>query len=305
MKIVKIKGGLGNQMFQYSFAILLKEMTDENVKIDMTDFDNCINDEIRKPRLLKYNISLPIASPEEIKKIRKFQIKNNPLKYIDKSKIVFECLLNHNYFWEVNRKFRQPKKLLHYSYFDGYWQSWRYVDSIRNQLVTEFTPNYQLHTKTLCLQEKMKTENSVFIGVRRGDYELDKKHFGVFDGSYYNTAIKVIMKAVTNPVFYIFSNDVNWCKNNLNFEECNVNYREKENIIDDFEELQLMISCKHAIIGNSTFHWWGAWLISNPQKIIVAPKNWFFDDKPIDIVQPNWIKLEKIGESDDYREKKI
>ena len=292
MKIVKIKGGLGNQMFQYSFAILLKEMTNENVKIDMTAFENCIDDEIRKPRLLKYNISLPIASPEEIKKIRKFQIKNNPLKYIDKIKIVFECLLNHKYFLEANRKFRQPEKLLHYSYFDGYWQSWRYVDSIRNQLVKEFTPNYQLHTKTVCFQEKMKNENSVFIGVRRGDYELDKKHFGVFGESYYNTAIKIIMKAVTNPVFYIFSNDVNWCKNNLNFEECKVNYREKEDIIDDFEELQLMLSCKHAIIGNSTFHWWGAWLICNPQKIIVAPKNWFFDNKPIDIVPPNWIKLE-------------
>lgn len=298
MKIVRIKGGLGNQMFQYSFAMLLKRMSGENVKIDMSAFDHYIDDEIRKPRLLKYNISLPIADSNEIKRIRKFQVKNNPLKYGDKAKIILEQLLNHNYFYEADRGFRNPEKLLHYSYFDGYWQSWRYVEKIEKELRKEFLPNYQMNINTINLQKEIERENSVFIGIRRGDYLTDKRHYGSFGEQYYNAAIRKIVKTVNNPVFYIFSNDIGWVKKNLDLDRYRVVYRENENIIDDFEELQLMASCKHSIIGNSTFHWWGAWLINNPDKIIVAPKRWFFDNKPIDIVPSTWIRIDENGESE-------
>ena len=112
------------------------------------------------------------------------------------------------------------------------------------------------------------------------------------------TAAINTVKTVNNPVFYIFSNDIGWVKKNLDLDRYRVVYRENENIIDDFEELQLMASCKHSIIGNSTFHWWGAWLINNPDKIIVAPKRWFFDNKPIDIVPPTWIRIDENGESE-------
>ena len=289
MKIVKVKGGLGNQMFQYSFARLLEALTNEEVKIDMSAYDCNNADEVRKPRLLKYNISLDIASPDDIKKNRRFQVKNSPLTTGDKIKMLFEIALNRKYFFETDRK------LIKYNYFDGYWQSWRYVDVVAEQLRAEFKPNYTMHENTLAIQNTMQGENSVFIGVRRGDYLAEQEHYGSLGEQYYNAAIKKVLESVSNPVFYVFSNDIAWVKENLNFSDRKVIYREQEEIIDDFEELQLMRSCKNAIIGNSTFHWWGAWLIENKDKIVVAPYNWFFDEKQIDIVPPDWIKIDKNG----------
>lgn len=297
MKIVKIKGGLGNQMFQYGFAKLMEKLTGEEIKIDMSSYDKFINDSIRKPRLLKYNISLSIASFSEIENMKKFQV-NSPLTNFDKLKVVLEVISNRKYYLETNRGYREPDQLVNYSYFDGYWQSWRYVEKIEKELRKEFLPNYQMNINTINLQKEIERENSVFIGIRRGDYLTDKRHYGSFGEQYYNAAIRKIVKTVNNPVFYIFSNDIGWVKKNLDLDRHRVVYRENENIIDDFEELQLMASCKHSIIGNSTFHWWGAWLINNPDKIIVAPKRWFFDNKPIDIVPPTWIRIDENGESE-------
>ena len=295
MKIVKIKGGLGNQMFQYCFAKLLKQLTHEEVKIDMSSYESSINDIIRQPRLLKYNISLEIASSSEIKAERLFLTKNVPLKIGDKIRVILERVLNDHYYFESNRAYRNPQKLLKYSYYDGYWQSWRYLTDIEKEIREEFCANYQLHTDTICLRENMKKQDSVFIGIRRGDYLTESSHYGSFAEAYYNAAISEIERKITNPVFYIFSNDIPWVKQNLSFGNNKVIYREKENIIDDFEELQLMASCQHAIIGNSTFHWWGAWLNDNPNKIVIAPYNWFFDNKPIDIVPPTWLRMSEDG----------
>lgn len=295
MKIVKVKGGLGNQMFQYGFAKLLEKLTDEEVKIDMSSYECIIDDDIRKPRLLKYNISLDIANSGEIKESRKFLVDNSPLSTKDKIKTLLEIVMNREYYFETDRSYRDPNKLLNFEYYDGYWQSWRYVDVIAEQLRKEFKPNYLMHNDTIYLQNVMKNENSVFIGIRRGDYLAEQKHYGSFGEQYYNAAINKVLELVSNPVFYIFSNDISWIKQNLDFCGCKVNYREQEKIIDDFEELQLMASCQNAIIGNSTFHWWGAWLIENKNKIVVAPYNWFFDEKPIDIVPPEWIKIDRNG----------
>ena len=295
MKIVKIKGGLGNQMFQYSFAKLLERLSSEEVKIDMSSYDSVINDEVRKPRLLKYNISLEIATLREINSKRIFLPKRNPLNAQDKVKIMLERIFNHNYYFESDRAYRNPQKILKYSYFDGQWQSWRYFSDIEKEIKNEFHPNYKLNVNTLRLQEIMKNQESVFIGIRRGDYLTEQKHYGSFGQAYYNAAIHKINSITKNPVFYIFSNDIPWVKQNLNFGKNIAIYREKEDIIDDFEELQLMSSCKHAIIGNSTFHWWGAWLNDNINKTIIAPQNWFFDNKSIDIVPSTWLRMSDDG----------
>ena len=93
---------------------------------------------------------------------------------------------------------------------------------------------------------------------------------------------------VENPIYHVFSNDIPWCKENIDWGKRNIIYREKAQQTDDFEELMLMASCKHAIIVNSSYHWWGAQLIKNPEKLICCPSKWFFDDKPIDIIPPDW-----------------
>ena len=141
--------------------------------------------------------------------------------------------------------------------------------------------------------------SSVMVGVRKGDYTKGKKaisKFGAPSLDYYETAIKIILEKVEKPVFVVFSDDIEWVKENLTLEtrpglDIAVEYREKNKVNNDFEELFVMASCKHAIISNSTFNFWGAWLIRNPDKIVVAPKEWFKDNSPIDIVPSTWIKI--------------
>ena len=156
MRIIKVKGGLGNQMFQYGFAKYVEMLTGEAVKIDMSSYEAEIEDKIRKPRLLKYNISLDIASLSEIKRIRKFQVKGSPLSIEDKIKNILEAIFNSKYYMESDRAYRKPESLLKYMYLDGYWQSWRYLVDIEDQLRKEFTPNYCMNIATINLQNKMK-----------------------------------------------------------------------------------------------------------------------------------------------------
>ena len=295
MKIVKLKGGLGNQMFQYAFAKLIESRTNDEVKLDFSAYNRLGDDVIRVPRIGKFNLSLQSATKQEIESICKFKHYGNSLSLRYKIGIYAEKTLNRKYFFESDRSFIDPAILIDNLYFDGYWQSYKYTDEVGDIIRKEFVPNYELSSKTAKFIDKVHKENSVFVGVRKGDYASSKKaiqHYGNFEQEYYLGAMEIISSRVDNPVFYIFSNDVAWCKQNLNWGEYNVVYREIEDQVDDFEELMIMSSCKHAIIVNSTYNWWGANLIKNPNKIVVAPKRWFFDNASIDIVPENWIKRE-------------
>ena len=295
MKIVKFKGGLGNQMFQYAFAKLLEKRTCETVKLDMSAYASLRNDNVRKPRVEKFNLSLQQVTESEKKSVVLFKQRGNSLSLFYKARVFFESKLNKRYFFERNRAFIDPAQIIKYNYYDGYFQSWRYVKEVEQEVKQEFIPVHELSKNSQLVKEKMLRENSVFIGVRKGDYTSDKNsvaHYGAFTNEYYLRAMDIIAEKVSDPVFYIFSNDVNWCKNNIDWGKHNVIYREADEQTDDFEELILMSSCKHAIIVNSTYHWWGAYLINNDEKIVVAPKRWFFDDSPIDIVPPEWIRVD-------------
>ena len=293
MKIVKIKGGLGNQLFQYSYACLMKKLVSDDVKIDLTSFKELIDDSIRKPRLLKMKISLPLADNEEINSICLFKHGGNSLGLKYKGEIFLENLLNRKYYLEKTRDFIDPYKIIDYMYFDGYWQSWRYVDKVWNEIKDELIPSYEIDESTAKMIKRVSNENSVFIGIRKGDYSAELSHYGTFGNTYYQKAMDYIARYVDFPIFYVFSNDIPWVKNNIDFSKRMVVFREPEEIIDDYEDLLIMAACKHSIIINSTYHWWGARLNDNPDKIVVAPKKWFFDGKSIDIVPPHWVKMEE------------
>lgn len=291
MKIVKYKGGLGNQLFQYAFARLLELKYGVNdMYSDFTYYGNIINDNIRKPRILELKIKYRLAEQRDLNSICKFSHNTDPTKLLYKIKLFIEKEINKDYYFEKNRAYIDPAKIIDFKYYDGYWQSWRYVEVIEEQLRNEIKPLNLLSEKTRKKIEEISNQNAVFLGVRRGDYLANKKareHFGFYSQDYFDKAIEIIKKNVINPVLYVFSNDINWVKENL-FFDCETIYRENEDQVSDLEELFIMASCKHAIIVNSTFYWWGAWLINNKDKIIIAPKNWFHDGSPIDIVPNNW-----------------
>jgi len=294
MKLVKFKGGLGNQLFQYSLIRNFEiKYNLKHIKGDFSYFNDINNDTVRLPRIKKLKVNITIASKEDVSEICKFKKSGNPLGLKYKSKIYFEKTFNKKYYFESDRSYRDLSTLLNYNYYDGYWQSWKYVEEIEDNLRKEIQPNFELSSQTKKIIAKMENENSVFIGIRRGDYLTTKKdinHYGSYSINYYLKAIEYIKKNVDNPIFYVFSNDITWVKENLDFKT-DVIYRDDKEQTSDVEELFIMGTCKHAIIVNSSFYWWGAWLIENQDKIVIAPNNWFADGSKIDILPQNWIKI--------------
>jgi hypothetical protein len=292
MKVVKIKGGLGNQMFQYAFAKNLENDLKEDVKLDFHQYRNTGSDPIRKPRLTKFQISLNCSSDKE--NCFLFPHKASCLSNRYRMGIFFEKTLNKRYFFNKGLEYINPQLIASNYYYDGYWQSYKYVENIKEILVKEFVPNYSLSEKTCSFIKTISSLNSVFIGVRKGDYTKNEAmlaSWGSFSSDYYRFCMEYIKRKTNNPLFIIFSNDIDWCKTNLDFHGFNYIYRENADIVDDFEELQIMSSCSHAIIVNSTFNWWGAWLMKNESKIICCPKSWFFNGRRTEILPSSWIRF--------------
>lgn len=298
MKIVKIKGGLGNQLFQYAFALLLKKKTNGIVKLD---FSSCYgtSDVTCEDRLKLFSISIQEASPIDIKKNCRFYNKY-PLSTLKYRLVSFmSVFFDKHYYFEKKREFRDVDELLDYRYFDGYWQSWKYVSEVSDELTKELVPNETVSRKTKDTIDKVSSENSVFIGIRRGDYSSSQSArsiYGSFDVNYYLNAMKRMATLIDNPVFYVFSNDVEWCKKSINWDGYSVIFREKDEQASDFEELLIMSNCKNAIIVNSTFHWWGAFLIKNKNKVVIAPTEWHVNGDKMDIIPPGWIRMKRNGE---------
>ena len=136
--------------------------------------------------------------------------------------------------------------------------------------------------------EPIKNSNSVSLHVRRGDY-LNLKNVGVLDVDYYMKSVEYIRKNVEKPIFFVFSADLEWCKNSLGFLEGCIYVDRTQTEIDD---LKLMSFCQHNIIANSSFSWWGAWLNQNPKKTVIAPKSWLLNDPgSSNVILSDWVKL--------------
>lgn len=294
--IIKLKAGLGNIMFQYAFGRMLQiQYGVENVSFDTSyySFD-------QYKTILEHfdlmNVCYQKATKKEIDKILPLRKLYNPKPYTACFRITagIESVFNKRYFFEKNHVLSNPQALLRYKYLDGYWQSWKYFNSIKYQLIKEFTPKNINIPSYKSLLNDILSVNSVALCIRKGDY-LSTKHtrsrFYNCTPEYYEKAIEYIIKHSDNPVFYVFTNDNEWVKENITFpQNLTCIFRDEENSFSDFLELHLIASCKHAIISNSTFHWWGAWL-SNNNGIVIRPKEWFADGTTIDIYPPSWINL--------------
>lgn len=286
MIIVNIKGGLGNQMFQYALGRRLSLIERQDIKFDKTGYRD---GGYRSYGLGFFNVEQSFANTDEIKRLK------YPYGPISKIWRLFKSrVLRIRYTgWE-------PKKLIQTknAYLDGYWQSYKYFEDIRETLVKDFSlkiPLEQTHPELLA---KISSPNSVSLAVRRTDYLLpiNLKNIGVCSADYYNRAIKIVEEKITSPSFFVVCDDLDWVRNNIGFHNHPVTFvseLRKNNSITDYQELILMSKCKHNIIANSSFSWWSAWLNENPDKIVIAPDVWFNNSslKIDDIVFPTWIKL--------------
>ena len=177
----------------------------------------------------------------------------------------------------------------------GFWQSPRYFEDAAEELrVRKFRFRIPLEGRAKMLGEKISAENSVSIHVRRGDYlwSSNQSFYGGTNVAYYKRAVEYITEKTSSPHFYIFSDDQDWCRENMNFPYPTTFVDDEIAGSKSSFHLQLMSLCKNNIIANSTFSWWGAWLNHNSKKIVVAPKKWNADDRGnLDILPSEWVAL--------------
>lgn len=290
MIIVKLQGGLGNQMFQYATARAVAERNKTDLGIDISWFDRYKNNLVsRKYVLHNFNIS--------------GRLLKTGIFYRILSKLVFlEDLrpIQKRYYIKEKKLFQFDSEILNVSknvYVDGYWQNEKYFKGIEGIIKKEFTLK-NLSSPLFCkLSNEMVNSKSVSIHIRRGDYihskETNKVH-GVCSLNYYNQAIKIINGSVKDPTFFVFSDEIDWAKNNLKLNYPTFFVSNK--LMKDGEELILMSKCRHNIIANSSFSWWGAWLSENPHKIVIAPKQWFSKERmkkrgESNIIPKDWITI--------------
>jgi hypothetical protein len=290
MIVVNIKGGLGNQMFQYAAAKRLALNNGHKLFVDITflkyypiHFTNTRRDF----ELDHFNISANIK--EQDNRLILYLLRN---KYINKLiSLLIKIFKNYNTVDERNY-FVDLKKDGNYI-LEGYFQSELYFKHIETTIRQEFSLKGELDHKNKILAQRMEIENSISLHVRRGDYTNPNNSsvYHICPKEYFEEAIKYISRRVERTSFFIFSDDMEWVKANLalNFP---VTYVEHNTINQSYLDLVLMSKCKHNIISNSTFSWWGAWLNKNNNKIVIAPDKWTIQNDVSNIIIPdNWIKL--------------
>ena len=289
MIIVNIIGGLGNQLFQYAFGYAISQKKDEVLKLDTNNLEV---HGLRDFELELYNINIILASKEEVKKL-KYKNENIFDKVLRKIKRK-DAPLSNQYYKEYTFNF--DKNIFDKDiYFEGYWQSEKYFKDNREDLLKQFTLKKEIHPQSQQYRQKIKSTESVSLHIRRGDYVTDARTnnvHGTCSLDYYKNAVLQIDEKVKSAHFFIFSDDLDWTKENLDFID-GITFVELAEDIPDHEEIYLMSLCKHNIIANSSFSWWGAWLNQNGNKMVITPNQWFNDTSidTSDLIPKDWIRL--------------
>ncbi len=258
--VIAIKGGLGNQLFQYAHGLKLSIIDKADVVFDTSFFETDSKDTSRPFLLDKFNIS-------------SFQFV--PIK--------------ESIFKRLHEKI-QLKLTGDYKYF----QSEKYFVEVKDEVRKQFTLKNPLSPAADEMMRNIQAEkNSVALHIRRGDYATNTQtnsFHGLCDLQYYYEAVAYFKSKLENPLFFIFSDDIQWVKNNLHMER-NI-FVSNPNILD-YEELALMSACSHNIIANSSFSWWGAYLNPNFNKIVIAPKQWTNKktSNELEILPKEWIQM--------------
>jgi hypothetical protein len=307
--------GLGNQMFKYAAGKALSIEKKVPFKVDISSYEGY---KLRKYELdTLFNIDTEKASKKELEEI----FFTNPIKRVwnkifsKKLRMLGlgyeEALLPRTILTAYNlvsspekRKiYEEPHYHFHKSFFkasgntylNGYWMSWKYFQKYEKEIRKEFTIRENLVNHLDEISSIIQSKNSVSIHIRRGDFTTKRnvELHGVIPIDFYKKAIEVISQKISNIELFVFSDDIEWVKENLisRFPVTFISNDVTKNALEDF---YLMTVCKHNIIANSTFSWWAAWLNSNTDKIIIAPKKWYntsqFNYK--DVYPISWIIID-------------
>jgi hypothetical protein len=287
--VIELSGGLGNQLFQYAIGRALAVRNKAELKLDPSFFENY---EWHEYSLNPFNIEAKFVSQKETDRLNSLQ--SDPLNRVKRK------------FFKVQPVFIKEESLLFKpeylhikspAYLSGHWQSEDYFIDYEDLIRREFQVRIAPSLKNKALLDDIRSRNAVSLHIRRGNFveveEVSKVH-GTCSMEYYRAAIEHVVSQVSSPEFYIFSDDIPWAKENLRMKHVH-HFVDFNTDKTDYEDLRLMYHCRHHIIANSTFSWWGAWLNDRKDKIVVAPKTWFATEErnkeSETIVPKSWIRL--------------
>ncbi len=292
--VVRLMGGLGNQMFQYAIGRALAIRSGTVLKLDLSGF---VTDIKRRFELDDFPIQAAPASEIDVKSFRP-RLHGNKKSWRARATRIMNRYLRtgdpavyrerYFHFDPMVRDLRPPV------YLDGYWQSEKYFADCADLIRREFTPQTPLEAENAVLAARIESTNAVSLHVRRGDYVSEpnvSRYHGICSADYYRHAVEHITGRVPDSHLFIFSDEPDWARGNLQFAQPTtvvaVNGPNR-----GFRDMQLMARCRHHIIANSSFSWWGAWLGCSPGKIVVAPKRWFqVNHDTSDLIPASWVRV--------------
>lgn len=296
MIIVRQWAGLGNQMFIYAYYRALRNKG-YDVKMDISYYDT-----MRAYGGKQYSIPLvfpntvsELATPEEcaglaIYKMDRFsralrKVGINKKSYLSQTKKYKDC----GYVDELTH--------LDNCYVEGYFQSEKYFADIRENLLKEFEFKIDNPYPNGYLNQIRNCENAVSVHIRRGDY-MNMFEEQLYDTRYYTNALGMMSKKFSNAVFFVFSDDIVWSEDYINRMELENEFVYIKDQTEAYYDMYLMTQCRHNIIADSTFSWWGAWLNQHEDKVVYAPDKWLPDGGfcMTDIIPEEWIKIHRGGD---------
>lgn len=275
MIIIKLIGGLGNQLFQYAAGRRLASVHNTKLKLDVSGFETYT---LHAYTLNHFRITAPEATDAEITALKGRERKGFAGK-------IARRLAQFGLWPKKPRYVKEPESGFNFGvlglpdniYLEGYWQSEKYFKDREELIRREYVLRAPLSPVSRKASKTILGSNSISIHVRRADYVTDEKSrrtYGILGMEYYDKAIKELAKRIAAPHFFIFSDDIPWIREHfkLGFPASYMDFNGPEK---NYEDLHLMSLCKHHIIANSSFSWWGAWLGTNRGKIVFAPEHWF------------------------------
>jgi hypothetical protein len=292
--VSRLQGGHSNQLFQYAVARRLADIHRTELLLDLTWFDDFADvDTPRFYELDNYPLRARTTKLEGLTVVDPRQPVSSYRKLMRRLGMGDDVWM----YYEPGQGFdpealRQPDNTL----LVGFWQTEKYFRDIRGELIQDLALKTPLSKDDAALQERIDAKPTIAVHVRRGDY-VTNKHARAFHGllpkSYYAKAVDLIASKAKSKDMQVLvvSNDIAWCKENLKFK-LPVLFAGADST--GAEHMRLMKRCRHFVMANSSFSWWGSWLSDHPGKLVVAPKVWFQDhatNSAIDIALDSWIRL--------------
>lgn len=288
MIVVRLCGGLGNQLFQYAVGRRLAVARGAELVLDLGWYERTPPSDTPRPyELGHYPIQARTATPAEAlwcrlhegRLLRRLPFLPRRWRHCREKGFEFDPLI-----------LDLPDGI----YLDGYWQSHRYFEEIAVLIRAELTPAARFGAQDDKVATMIAAGNAVSVHVRRGDYvthQMAAQTHGLCSLDYYMAALAQVQSRVKQPHFFVFSDDPAWTRENLPLPGI-ATFVDHNGPADAFQDLRLMSLCDHQITANSSFSWWGAWLNTRPNKIVVTPRQWFAKQQDLASLTPdNWIRL--------------